>query len=324
MSTLTDRYVWAVVRSIPEARRSDIERELRASITDAVDARLDGGASPDAAEHDTLFELGDPDRLAADYNNRPNWLIGPAYYFSYLRLLRVLYVVVLPVILIGTVLVQVITGQAFDKLVGTVVNVGITAAVHLGFWPTLVFAVIERAEGSRKSVVEWTLENLPQLPSRKPFGRSDLIAAITLVLFFVAMVIWTQQYPVFTDDAGRTIPFLAPSLWAFWLPYFFVVGAIEIAFTVVIYRVGRWTRPLVAVNVLLNLVFMVPVLWLLATGAAFNQPFFDRLHWSATSVTGPFSLTVGSVMVLFALFDIVDSAVKARRAARSSRESVAS
>lgn len=46
MTSLTDRYVWATVRSLPEKQRSDIERELRTSIADAVDAKTDAGQRP--------------------------------------------------------------------------------------------------------------------------------------------------------------------------------------------------------------------------------------------------------------------------------------
>ncbi|MEO8094062.1 MAG: permease prefix domain 1-containing protein [Pseudolysinimonas sp.] len=319
MTTLTDRYVWAVVRSIPEQQRADIERELRASITDAVDGRIDAGAAPDRAESDTLLELGDPDRLAAGYTGRPNWLIGPAYYFTYLRLLKVLFSVVLPIIVVVIALGQVIAGHSVGSVFGTTFGAGIAVAAHLGFWPTMVFAIIERTQGSNKSVVEWTPANLPQLPPRNPFGIADLIAAVVLVLFFVATAIWVQVYPIFADAAGRTIPFLVPSLWQFWLPYFFALAAVEIAFSFVIYRVGHWTWPLVAVNVVLNALFVVPALWLLSTGSVFNQEFFDHLGWSAAVVTGAVSLAVGSIGVLFALIDIVDSAVKAHRATGGSR-----
>ena len=313
MSTLTDRYVWAVVRSIPEQERADIERELRASITDAVDGRIDSGDKPDAAENAALLELGDPDRLAAGYTGRPHWLIGPTYYFAYVRLLKVLFAVVLPIILVVVALVQVITGHAPGAVWGTTIGTVITAGAHLGFWPTLVFAIIERSEGSKRSFVEWTPANLPQLPARKPFGLGDLIAAVSLVLFFVAAVIWVQLYPIFVDGDGRVIPFLAPALW---LPFYFGLAALEIAFSFVIYRVGSWTWPLVAVNVLLNALFVGPLLWQLSTGGVFDADFMAQLGWSPAVVAGPVSLAVAATAVVFALIDIVDSAVKARRASR--------
>ncbi|MFC7484261.1 permease prefix domain 1-containing protein [Luedemannella flava] len=66
--TLTDRYVDATLRRLPERQRADIERELRASIEDAVEARVDGGEDPADAERAVLTGLGDPARLAAGYS----------------------------------------------------------------------------------------------------------------------------------------------------------------------------------------------------------------------------------------------------------------
>ena len=43
-NTLTDRYVAATLRTVPEKQRPDIEKELRASIADAIDDRLEAGA----------------------------------------------------------------------------------------------------------------------------------------------------------------------------------------------------------------------------------------------------------------------------------------
>jgi len=37
---LTERYIYAVTRSLPEGQRADIEKELRASIVDATRHRL--------------------------------------------------------------------------------------------------------------------------------------------------------------------------------------------------------------------------------------------------------------------------------------------
>jgi len=45
-TTLTDRYVNEALRRLPAERRPDIERELRASIADAVDDRLHAGPTP--------------------------------------------------------------------------------------------------------------------------------------------------------------------------------------------------------------------------------------------------------------------------------------
>ena len=45
-TTLTDRYVWTVTRHLTADVGPDVARELRATIADAVDARVEAGADP--------------------------------------------------------------------------------------------------------------------------------------------------------------------------------------------------------------------------------------------------------------------------------------
>ena len=96
-STLTDRYVAEAVRGIPAAQRADIETELRASIADAIDDRMEAGADAAAAELDVLTELGAPRRLAASYSARPTALIGPDLYPDFVRVLTALLATVVPI-----------------------------------------------------------------------------------------------------------------------------------------------------------------------------------------------------------------------------------
>src|SRR5262245_8394752 len=96
-NTLTDRYVEATLRRVPAEKRPDIDKELRASIADAVDDRIEAGADRSEAEAAVLTELGDPARLAAGYADRPLYLIGPELFLDYVRFLRVLIITVVPI-----------------------------------------------------------------------------------------------------------------------------------------------------------------------------------------------------------------------------------
>ena len=89
-TTLTDRYVAAAMRTVPEKQRDDLGAELRASIDDQIDARVENGEPHGDAERAVLTELGDPDKLAAGYTDRPLYLIGPRYYLDWWRLLKLL------------------------------------------------------------------------------------------------------------------------------------------------------------------------------------------------------------------------------------------
>ena len=78
MSSLTDRYVWAVVRLLPEAQRAEIDAELHELIAETIAARA--GSDPDLnsndAERGVLAELGDPSAMAARFRDRPRVLVG--------------------------------------------------------------------------------------------------------------------------------------------------------------------------------------------------------------------------------------------------------
>src|SRR3954464_2212709 len=112
-TTLTDRYVSAAVRTVPEDQRSDLAAELRASIDDQVDARVEGGEPRGSAERAVLTDLGDPDKLAAGYMDRPLYLIGPRYFLDWWRLLKLLLWIVLPCAAFGIALGQTIAGEPF-------------------------------------------------------------------------------------------------------------------------------------------------------------------------------------------------------------------
>ncbi|HWM16349.1 MAG TPA: permease prefix domain 1-containing protein, partial [Microbacterium sp.] len=133
-TTLTDRYVAAAMRTVPEKQRDDLAAELRASIDDQIEARVDGGEPRVTAERSVLTDLGDPDKLAAGYTERPLYLIGPRHYLDWWRLLKLLLAIVLPVSAFGVALGQTLSGAGFGEIVGSVIATLISVAVHLGFW----------------------------------------------------------------------------------------------------------------------------------------------------------------------------------------------
>ena len=104
-ATLTERYISATIRSLTPEVQDDVRAELQASIADAIDAKLEQGETPSAAERAVLSELGDPGILAAGYADRPLHLIGPKYYLVWGRLLKLLLWIV-PACVFGGVAVS--------------------------------------------------------------------------------------------------------------------------------------------------------------------------------------------------------------------------
>lgn len=317
MSTLTDRYVFAALRSIPEGQRGDIERELRGSITDDVEARVEGGQAPADAETAVLTELGDPARLAAQYSGRPLYLIGPDLFLDWWRLLKTLAIIITPFSFVGSVVVRMALepgdpAVAFGAAIGTAINV----LVHLGFWVTLIFAIIQFNGTRRKDLglQPWSPAMLPQVPRKSQVSLGDTITTVVFIAFFIGLLLW-QRIGSLLYLNGEPVLVLQEGLWSFWLPYVIVLLVIEAGFTVVLYLTGRWTYAFAAVNTILALAFMVPVLWLLATDQVFDWTFLTNMDWEPDASTWIAGITAAAVL-LISVWDIGDGFRKAAKVSR--------
>lgn len=312
MTELTDRYVAATLRTIPEKQRPEIEAELRASIGDAVEARVEAGENQDVAEKEVLTDLGDPDRLAAGYAGRPPYLIGPELFFDYKRLLTVLLITVVPIVVAVVAVAQAIGGESFGSVVGGAIGVGISVILHIAFWTTLVFALIERS-GEKAPTREWTLASLPSATTTGSIKLSDTIGAVVALVLAISALTLSRTVSFVTADDGSVIPFFNPDLWDFWMPFLIGVLLLEVIFEVVKYRVGRWTWTLASVNLALNVVVVVPAIFLLLTDRVFNAEFYTELGFDVPTAGGPVVTIAAVVIVLIAAWDIVDGFRKANR-----------
>jgi hypothetical protein len=313
MSSLTDRYLAATLRTVPAARRAEIETELRGSIEDMIDGRRADGRDTATAEREVLTELGNPAQLAARYADRRLQLIGPAYYLAWERLMRLLLSFVPATVGIIVGLLEATDGENAGGAVGAGVATALQVAVQIAFWVTLIFAVLERTNRSL-NLPAWTVDELPEVQADRQITLVDVAAGIGwLVLVIAYLPIQHFHSFVPTHDAGN-LPILDPALWSFWLPFLIAVLVANVGLEIAKYRAGRWTWPLVAANAVLNLAFAVPVIWLMSTDRLLNPDFVNRWEWLGRAEN---LNTVATVVVagtaLITLWDIVDSAIKAYR-----------
>jgi len=316
-TTLTDRYVAAAIRTVPEQQRADLAAELRASIDDQVDARVDDGEPREVAERAVLTDLGDPDKLAAGYTDRPLYLIGPRYYLDWWRLLKLLLWIVLPFAAFGVSLGKTIAGDSFGGIVGTVAVVLIHTVVHLFFWTTLVFAIVERCfPGNGKPLTApWTVDQLPE-PRERGFGFAEMIANIVFLAIGAAAIIWDQLIGFGFGWMPDAPPFLNPSLWPWWLGGLLVLMALEAGLGIIVYLVGGWTIPLAVTKTLFDFVIAVPALILLVNGQLLNPEFFPTVipdQSDAAEVAGIVAIVTGFGIAAITIWGIIDVFLKARR-----------
>ncbi|MEU4477297.1 permease prefix domain 1-containing protein [Micromonospora sp. NPDC023966] len=313
MSSLTDRYLAATLRAVPTQRRTELADELRASIEDMIDDRAAGGQDRGAAERDVLTELGNPEQLAARYTDRRLQLIGPRYFLVWWRVLRLLLTFIPAIVGVVTGVVKATVGGEPDAAIGAGIASGLQTAVQIAFWVTLSFAVLERTDTSLK-LPKWTVDQLPEETRERQVTLVDAGASIVFLLTTIAILPWQHFQPWLSGDGSR-LPMIDPALWSFWLPALIVVLVATMGLEIAKYRAGRWTWPLVAVNAVLNLAFAVPLVWLLLTDRLLNPALIERFAWLREGGAEDVAQIATVVTAVVVVWDVIDSAVKARKAA---------
>ena len=276
-TTLTERYVSAVARSVPVADRAEVSAELRASIADERDGRIAAGEEAGAAEYAVIAELGDPIAYAASLSGRPLVLIGPRYYAAWLRLLRLLLAIVVPVAAVIAGLVRAIGGGDVGAVIGAMIPAILMSGVQVSFWTTLVFAALERLGSTGDTVLEWTPDKLPRtviLGAR----ISDLIGMAVMTVILIGSVIWDRTIG-WGDDHVHV---LAPGLWPWVMTAWFGLLAIGLVVEVFVAVRGRWNAPLAAASVAASLVSMLGAIVLVWRGAVIAPDLMAQMRAAST------------------------------------------
>ncbi|WP_193101445.1 HAAS signaling domain-containing protein [Brevibacterium aurantiacum] len=228
MSALTTIYVDNVIGHLPENSRGDIAAEIRATIDDMVEARLDGLDHPAdeqtaAAEREVLEELGDPVRLSREYSNSPQHLIGPNTYPLFLWAMRW----VLPLVAVAAAVTNSIAfiatndevqiGALIGQLVGNTIVALLTAFAAI----TIIFALgdkemsggaADKIAGTKK---DWSVDQLRATDAKAKQIRAEAVLnLIFLVLLALIPLIPTSLVYVGHLNNGET--FINPELGFGW------------------------------------------------------------------------------------------------------------
>lgn len=311
MTTLTDRYVDATVRRLPPHQRPDIERELRTSIADALDDRIEAGESPAEAETAVLTALGDPSRLAAGYADRPLHLIGPGLYVDYIRVLTALLATVVPTVTVIVCLVDALGGDPVLDVIGSTLGAAFTTATNIAVWVTLFFAIIERTPALRWTPSRhWTPTALPTPPSRRARFTELIVESIAFVLFTTFILLAPVLSPK-SDAAGNPIPVLSPWLWDTGMVYVFIALVVASLGASFVRYYAHWSAPVAVVCLLVELAPPILMIWLAANDHIANQAFLDTLGWPDTTMSW-----VNRGLIVIAAIAIVSAFGETARRAR--------
>lgn len=281
----TTRYVEAATRSLPADQRDDHAEELTASIRDQIDDRVAAGESPEDAEKAVLTAMGDPAVLAARYADRPLHLIGPRYFSDWKRLLVLLMWIVVPIGALAGVLGSALRGEPEGAWVGEGIVSALTAGLHVFFWVTLAFALVERfgaPKAKAKGLGVWSVDMLPLTAHRRAqFG--EVVMAFVASAVMAAALAWDRWigFIPWEHTGGEPLPVLHPDLW----PWGFAVAVgatlITAALTLVAHLAGRWATWMGVANAILSLALTIAVLVVHANGLLINPAFVGHAFGQA-------------------------------------------
>lgn len=323
MTTLTDRYVWGVLRAVPSAQRVELEPEIRALVADAIEARADD-PDPASAERAALVELGDPEVLASRYTDRSLALIGPRVFLDWKRVLMTLVPIVVPIVATVVGAAELLSGAMLVEALLSALATAFMVGVQLAFWVTVAFAFIERSQAPVPTMTghAWTVDDLPAVPAAQRIGLGELVGSLVANALVAVVIVWQQLRPPIEID-GVPAPLFDPALWSFWLPWFLVVTLLEMAFAIVLYLRGRWTWALALGNAFLGAAFAIPAIYLVQNGLLLNPDVAEAIQtaggrWLDVTVT-----ITAIVIAIIVAWDAIDGFRKAWLNSRPERATTA-
>lgn len=196
MNTTLERYVYDVTRRLPAKQRDEVAKELTANICDMLPAD-----PTDAELEAVLTQLGDPRKLAEQYRQTPNYLIGPALYDDYIRMLPMIVTIVMLVgATVGGVLSVVdavkadFAGNVAEitaQIIGRAIEMAFSGGLHALFWVTVGFAIADRTKAKPETAKSWTLADLPEeMPEQSgKISLADSVVELVLTVVGTAVLV---------------------------------------------------------------------------------------------------------------------------------------
>jgi hypothetical protein len=244
-----DRYVAQVGRSLPQKKRTDIEKEIRSLIEDMLEDRsqAEGREADEAMTLAVLKEMGEPEKVAAGYLPE-KYLIGPQIYPLFMLVLKIVLLVLAGVALFGLVVsigkeamqpldVLKMSGKAFLDYTSTALqalgNIVLVFAIIQWAWPKVK---VDLHDG------EWNPRELEPVEDPLRVNRFEMLWNIIFALIGLLLFNFYSEYVGIysnTDGVWSFQPVLAEGFFDY-LPWFNAIWILTILLNVVLLRRGRW------------------------------------------------------------------------------------
>ncbi len=321
---IIDRYIYAVTQHLPENIREDVSKELRSNIQDM----LPEDASDDQIK-EVLEELGNPVKLAIEYNPERRYLIGPSIYNQYITLLKLvtgIAAVTMGGIAIFTWLFNFADAQKPATIVANIISAFFEGALQGAFWVTLVFVIMERSgvhEGhSPFTKKKWTLKDLPDIPDygKKKISRVSTTAEMLFTVIVTVVLVFRPEVIGISINGSQFVPILNADRLNTYIIGIVLLGVISLGILVWKTIYPYWSIPLAAANAGFNIATAILMLFMVRDTQIVNDE-FPKLLESLTNLTLPQVTLIwqrglwlfAAVFVVIAICDSIAGVFKCKR-----------
>ena len=281
IAEVTDRYVYAVTKRLHPSQREDIEKELRSLIEDMLGQKAETPAREDVDA--VLAELGRPSVLADSYRDAKKHLIGPAYFDTYMLVLRIVLLVAAFGMTLALTIGYIVEPptSAVDAVVRYITSI-VTALFTAFGCITIAFALAER-NGKREPASGgdgWSPKDLEPVPAKKAVIQKwepivgIVFSVLGLILFNFAPHLIGVPIP---GNTPSVIPVF--NMDAYWGALWLINLSIGLGVAKEIARLlaGRYTFKLAIATAVLNVVSLVVVLLIFTDPNLWNPHFADSV-----------------------------------------------
>ncbi|TCW57972.1 hypothetical protein EC917_102154 [Bacillus thuringiensis] len=328
---LIDIYVEEVAKRLPEKNREDIILELRSTIEDML---------PDDYNEDdekrVLEKMGSPVSLANGYMDRPMHLIGPRYFDVYMTLLKMIIPIAAVIALIAMVAENFVGYDGEQAVLNVILNligkgIGeiIEVGLHVFFWLTLVFAILERTDKDKgtqpltTSLKKWTpddLKNTSYVPKKKSISKFEVFGGLMWTAIWATLYFYANHLVGVYHGTESGLKFVAATfnqdvLLQYW-PIVVIVIVFEIGISLYKLVQGQWTKKLAIGNAILQIVGTIVFIVIVVNPHLFNEGFITYVaNVFTTSPEEVNKWLIGGgiiIYILSAALNIFDGFRKAR------------
>ncbi|MEB9982002.1 hypothetical protein P4L25_33055, partial [Bacillus cereus] len=289
---LIDLYIQEVAKRLPEKNREDITLELRSTIDDML--------PEDYNEKDVksvLEKLGSPVSLANGYLDRPMHLIGPRYFDVYTTLLKMIIPIAAVIALISMVAENFI-GYSGDQavlnvilqLIGKGIGEIFEVSLHVFFWLTVVFVILERTDKDKgiepltTSLKKWTpddLKNISYIPKKKAISKFEVFGGLMWTAVWATLYFYANYLVGVYNGTANGLKFVSPTFNQDVLLQYWPIVVIMIVFEICIslYKLvqGQWTQRLAIGNAILQIAGTIVFIVIVVNPHVFNAGFITYL-----------------------------------------------